>query len=131
MAGTIITPGFYPGTGKAELLHVNQQCFLFQRTRALAGQASVGVQLERGNRSFYPWGAAIQVEFSGAPGVFEIDVEASEDDRDVSYISIVTIVAVNANNVGRAAIGFTWPKFIRAKVVALTNDVLTTVIVTR
>jgi hypothetical protein len=131
MAGQIITPGLYPGTAKAELLHVNQQAYLLKAQRVLANQASIAVQLERGNRAFYPWGAAIQAEFSGAPGAFEIDVEASEDDRDVSYVSIVTIVAVNANNVGRAAIGFTWPKFIRAKVITLTNDVLTTVLVTR
>ena len=131
MAGQIITPGLYPGTAKAELLHVNQQGYLLKDTRIAIGQASVGVQLERGNRNFYQWGAAIQVEFSGAPGVFEIDVEASEDDRNVSYVSIATIVAVNAFNVGRAAIGFTWPKFIRVKVVALANDVLTTALVTR
>lgn len=128
---SIIQAGLYPGPGQAKLLHVNQQGYLLQNTRILATQASVAVQLERGNRGFYPWGAAIQAEFSGAPGTFEIDIEASEDDRDASYVSIVTIVAVNANNVGRAAIGFTWPKFIRAKVVTLTNDVRTTLLVTR
>lgn len=127
----LITPGLYPGTAKAQLLHINQQAILLQRTRITAGQASIAVQLERVKSSFYPWGGAAQVEFSGAPGTFEIDIEASEDDREVSYVSIVTIVAVNSNNVGRCAFGYTWPKFVRAKVVTLTNDVQTTLLVTR
>ena len=131
MPNTLIIPGFYPGPGQAQLLHVNQQAYLFQATRALAGKKSIAVELERGNRGFYPWGAAIQVEFSGAPGTFEIDIEASEDDKEATYVSIVTITAVNSSNAGRAAIGFTWPKFVRANVVALTNDVLTTLLITR
>ena len=128
---TIIQPGFYEGPGKAKLLHVNQTCFLFQNTRVLANQSSVAIQLERENRGFYPWGAAIQVLFGGAPGAFEIDIESSEDDQDATYVSIVTIVAVNSRNAGRAAIGFTWPKFIRATVITLTNDVPLTLWVTR
>lgn len=128
---TMITPGLYPGSGQAKLLNANQQCLLLENTRILAGQASVAIQLERQKSNFYPWGAAIQCKFSAAPGVFEIDIEASETDEDGSYISIVTIVAVNSSNFGRAAIGFTWPKFIRGKVITLTNDVNTTLLVTR
>ncbi len=134
MSGQILTvnAGLYPGTAKAELLHVNQQAYLLKATRILAGQASIAVQLERGNRGFYPWGAAFQVEFSGAPGTFDIEVAGSEDDRDVSYVNMVQINAVNANNVGRGALGVTnWPKFIRANVVTLTNDVAVTFLVTR
>jgi hypothetical protein len=71
------------------------------------------------------------VNFSGPPGVFEIDIEAAEQDIDAAYVSIVTIVAVNSSNFGRAAIGFTWPKYVRGRVVTLTNDVSTTLLITR
>jgi len=127
----IIKPGLYPGAGQAKLLDTNQQCFLLQNTRITATQASVAVQLARVKGQAYPFGAAIQVLFSGAPGTFEIDIEASEDDQDATYVSIVTIVAVNSSNAGRASVGFTYPKFIRARVITLTNDVLTTLWVTR
>ncbi len=128
---SLILPGLYPGAGQAKLLNMNQQAYLLQNTRILATQASVAVQLSRIPHAAYPFGAAIQAQFSGAPGTFEIDIEASEDDQDGTYVSIVTIVAVNSSNTGRASIGFTYPKFIRARVVTLTNDVLTTLLVTR
>lgn len=128
---TIITPGFYEGKGKAKLLNANQQCLLWENQHVIAGQSSIAIQLERQKAAYYPWGAAIQALFGGAPGTFEIDIEASEDDQPATYVSIVTIVAVNTNNCGRAAIGFTWPKFIRATVITLTNDVPVTVLVTR
>lgn len=128
---TMQGPGFYPGTGQAKLLNANHQYFLFQNHRVLATQASVAVQLERQKSNSYPFGAAVQVQFSGPPGVFELDVEGAEDDVDAMYVSIVTIVAVNSGNVGRASVGFTYPKFIRVRMVTLTNDVLTTVIATR
>jgi len=128
---TMQAPGFYPGAGQAKLLNTNHSYFLFRNHRVLATQASVAVQLSRIAGRAYPFGAAIQASFSGAPGVFEIDVEAAEDDKDENYVSITTIVAVNASNVGRASIGFTYPKFVRVRVVSLTNDVLTTVLITR
>ncbi len=128
---TMQAPGLYPGSGQAKLLNANHQYFLIQNQRFTAGQASVAVQLERQKSNFYPFGAAVQIQFSGAPGTFEIDVEGAEDDVDAMYVSIVTIVAVNASNVGRASVGSTYPKFIRVRVVTLTNDVLSTVIVTR
>ncbi len=128
--GQLQQPGFYV-PGQARLLNAGHQYFLWQVQRAVAGQASVAVELERQKSSFYPWGAAIQANFGGAPGTFEIDVEAAEQDIDAAYVSIVTIVAVNSSNYGRAAIGFTWPKYIRAKLITLTNDVPVTVLVTR
>jgi hypothetical protein len=134
MSGQILTvnAGIYPGTAKAELLHVNQQAYLLKATRIFSGQASVAVQIERGNRGFYPWGLAAQVEFSGVPGTFDIEIAGSEDDRDASYVNLVKISAVNSSNIGRADLGVSlWPKFVRANVVTLTNDVLTTFLLTR
>lgn len=127
---TLQAPGFYQN-GQARLLNAGRQDFLWQNQRVLATQASVAVELERQKSNFYPWGAALQINFSGPPGVFELDIEAAETDIDGAYVSIVTIVAVNSSNYGRAAIGFTWPKYVRGKMVTLTNDVLTTLLITR
>ncbi len=124
-------PGFYPGTGQAKLLNMNHQFFLFQNHRALAGQASVAVQLARLPRVAYPFAAAFQVQFSGAPGTFEVDVEGAEDDVDTMYVKLQAITTVNAGNTGRAAACSEYPKFCRFKVVTLTNDVTITGIVTR
>jgi hypothetical protein len=128
--GSLQQPGFYQ-PGQARMLNAGRQLFLWQNQRVLATQASVAVELERQKSNHYPWGAALQVNFSGPPGVFEIDIEAAEQDIDAAYVSIVTIVAVNSSNFGRAAIGFTWPKYVRGRVVTLTNDVSTTLLITR
>ncbi len=124
-------PGFYPGAGQAKLLNMNHQYFLLFRAAAVAGQASVAVQLSRMPRTAYPFAAAFQVEFSATPGTFEISVEGAEIDEDRYYVEIEEITAVNASFVGRVAVCSDYPKFVRVKVVTLTNAVLTSVIVTR
>lgn len=132
--GTLQQPGVYPGSNQANLLNANHQYFLFKNQRPGTGspnQASVAVQLGRLPWMAYPFGAAIQAQFSGAPGTFNIDVEGAEDDQDAMYVQITSISSVNASNVGRASIGFTYPKFVRVKVTSLTNDVNVTVIITR
>lgn len=128
---SMITPGFYAGAGQAKLLNMNQQCYLFQNTRVVNGSKSVAIQLSRMPRMAYPFQAAIQAMFGGAPGTFELDIEGAEDDADTNYVNVVTIVAVNSGNVGRAALGFSYPKFIRVNVVALANDVPLSILVTR
>jgi hypothetical protein len=128
---TLQAPGLYPGTGQAKLLNMNHQYFLLKEMRVLAGQASVAVQLSRMPRTPYPFGAAVQVQFSGAPGSFEVDIEGAEDDVDAMYVKLVGITTVNASNVGRGAVTTEYPKFCRVKVVSLTNDVLITAIITR
>ncbi len=130
-SGTLQAPGLYPGQGQARLLNMNHQYFLFQNQRVTGGQASVAVQLSRMPRTAYPFAAAFQVNFSGAPGVFEVDVEGAEDDVDAYYVKLQAITAVNAGNTGRAAACSEYPKFCRLKVVTLTNDVYITGIVTR
>lgn len=128
---TMQAPGPYPGSGQAHLLNANHQYFLFQNQRVIGGLKSVAVELSRITQQAYPFGAAIQVQFSGAPSTFNIDVEGAEDDVDSNYVQITTISTVNGSNVGRASIGFTYPKFVRVNVTTITNDVLATVIITR
>ncbi len=131
LPGTLQAPGPYPGSGQANLLNANHQYFLFQNERVLGGKSSVAVQLGRLPWMAYPFGAAVQVQFSGAPGSFNLDIQGAEDDVDAMYVALTAITTVNASNVGRASIGFTYPKFVRVRVTTITNDVLATVIITR
>lgn len=128
---TIITPGFYEGSGRAKLLNANQQCYLFQNMRVFADQRSIAIQLERQKSNFYPYGAAVQVQFSGDPGAFELDVQAAEDDTDAQYVTVQTITQVNGSFVGRVSIMSDYVKFVSVKFSSIQNDVLTTVLITR
>jgi hypothetical protein len=70
-------PGFQ-GTGKATLIRDNQQLFLFQQETNVTGRPSIALQLERINRSAYPWGMSFQISFTDVngnpadPGTFEV-----------------------------------------------------------
>jgi hypothetical protein len=119
-------PGYQ--SGQSGLLRKNRQVFLFNNESVGSGVSSMGVQLERISNSSYPWGAAFQVKFSGAPGVFQIDVQASETDVDGDYIPVASLTAVTTNNSTRFDMTNLFPKFVRVNIVTLTNSVNTTVI---
>lgn len=124
----------YPGAGQAQLLHYNQQAYFYNGETIPAAEASVAYQLQRVQGNSYPWGFAVEVTFGGAPGTFEIDIEAAETDIDASYISIAKINAVNSSNVGRADITSATPfygKYIRLLHKTFPNSVTTTALVTR
>lgn len=123
----------YAGTGKAQKINYNQQMFLWQNEAVAAGQQSLAVQLTRIEGRSYPWGAAVELSFSGPPGVFEVDVQASETDTAGSYVTVAKIQAVNASNVGRADLtpSILYAKFLSLNMVSLTNAVNTTALVTR
>lgn len=124
----------YGGKGSAYLLSENQQLVLWQGetiAAAAATSSSRAAQLNRTRGNFYPWGFAVEVAFGGAPGVFGIDVQVAETDQDANYITIGTISAVNASNVGRLDVTTIWAKFVRARVTTLTNAVSITAVLTR
>lgn len=125
----------YPGAGQATLVNANQQVVLMNAERTGTGTpnyASVAFNLERQKSSFYPWGFAIEIVFSGAPGTFEVDVQGAETDTDANYCLLGTAVSsVNSSNVCRFDNTTTWPKFVRIFVKTLTNDVLTSAVLTR
>lgn len=121
----------YPGDGLAALLRTNQQAFLFNNETVPAGTSSIAVQLERISRSSYPFAAAFQLKFSGAPGVFEVDIQASETGADVDFVTVAQLQAVNGNSVTRYDMTNLWPKFVRGHVTTLTNPVNITLLVTR
>lgn len=130
-------PG-YAGPGQAKLLRDNQQIFLFQQETNVVGRASIAVQLERINRSFYPWGASAQIYFTDGsgnpsnPGSFELDIMTSDIDQDAMYcVENAYTGTLNANFVGRVELTAFWAKYIRAYVKTLTNGVYTSVLLTR
>lgn len=126
-------PG-YAGTGKATLLNYNQQGVFWQNEAVVVTNQSVAFQLERARQSFYPWGAAVEVAFSGAPGAFEVDILAAETDKAANYVKVGSITTVNASNVGRLDLTQQTPfygKYISLVMVTLTNVVTTTAVVSR
>lgn len=131
-------PG-YPGTAQAKLLRNNQQAFFFNRELVAAGVQSAAFQLERINRSFYPFGASFEIFFTDAngnpanPGACEIDIMTADIDQANHYcpISSVVLASLNANFVGRIELPNFWAKYVCALVKTLTNSVYTSVLVTR
>lgn len=122
----------YPGSGQATLLNANSQKLVFNAERVFAGSASIGVQLERQKSASYPFGASVELTFSAAPGVFQMDVQTADTDDDAHYVTIQSIAVVNASNVARVELWNMYAKYIRTLLVTLTNSaVLTTVQVSR
>lgn len=127
----------YPGNDQAKLLRNNQQGFLWNQEPAPVGALSVAFELERINRSFYPWGVAFDVQFSGAPGAFEIDILGAQDDvgypNPGQYVVLGTITSANGSNCGRWDMPSNmWPKFVAAVIKSLAGSGLnTTLRVTR
>lgn len=137
MQGLPPTPaGPYLGAGLAQLLRANEQTYLWQgqAIQVIGGVliTSIAVQLERTKMSyFYPWGAAVQVDFSGSPGTFSIGVQFAEIDADKYFVTVGTITAVNGSNVGRYDMPNTvWPKFVRLIGTTFPNAVTANAIIT-
>jgi hypothetical protein len=114
--------------------------FLFHGETGVAGRASIALQLERINRSFYPWGVSFHIAFTDVngvpsdPGAFEIDFQTSDIDQDTQFCTINAISGdanLNASFVGRLELPNFWAKYVRAFVKTLTNAVYVTVLATR
>jgi hypothetical protein len=129
----------YPGNGLATLLSYTKQGIFWQGetvpVAAAQGSLSVAFQLQRVDSAFYPWGFAVEVQFSGAPGTFEIDVMGAETDNGAplpgNYVKIGMINAVNASNVGRFETMALYPKYVALYVATLPNAVTITAKISR
>lgn len=122
----------YPGKGNAALLRENQQVMLWQNERIGAGAASLAFLIERRIGPHYPWGVSLELRFSGDPGTFQVDIQTSDTDQDEFYVTKDFINAgLNSSNIARYELTSFWAKYIRAKIVTLTNDVNITVQLTR
>src|SRR6266446_47597 len=92
----------YPGAGQATMINANKTKYFWNNEAILAGAASVAFMLERQKAASYPFGFAVEIAFSGAPGTFEVDVQGAETDTDANYVQLGPgIAAVNASNVAR------------------------------
>ena len=131
--------GGYRGTGQAVLLRDNQQIFLLQQQQIAAGSSTMAVQLERINRSFYPWGLSFQLAFTdvngnpASPGTFELDIQTSDIDQDNQYVGATAnqITTVNTNNVARLELTTLYAKYVRGFMKTLGNSVYVTLLATR
>ena len=124
-------PG-YPGTGQAQLIYENRQVFLFQNETVAAGTASIAFQLHRVRGSSYPFGMSLEIGFSADPGTFEVDIQTSDTDDNPHFVTINTVNSgLNSFFVGRVELPSFWAKYVRARVVTLTNAVAITVKLTR
>jgi hypothetical protein len=121
----------YPGNDIATLLYENRQGIFYANEAVAAGAISTAFQLRRERGAAYPWGFAVEVAFSGAPGSFEIDVLGAETDARANYVKIGSITAVNSNNVGRFDCTTLWPKYVAIGHVTFPNAVNTTALVSR
>lgn len=124
-------PG-YAGTARADLIRDNQQKYLWNNEAVAAGTASIAFQIERVNRSFYPWGISLEIFFSGNPGSFEVDLQDADIDQDSHYVTVDAITTgLNASYVTRIELPSFWTKYVRVKLVTLTNAVNVSVLLTR
>ncbi len=78
----------------------------------------------------------VELHFSGAPGVFELDIQEADTDADAFYIlpsaAAYTVSAVNATTQNaRADLSPTGGKFLRVFMKTLTNAVNCWVKITR
>lgn len=122
----------YASSNQAALIYENSQQFLWNQEVVAAGTLSIGWELYRVSRSYYPWGLSVEVSFASAPGAFEVDIMAANSDQKGSYIKVGSITAVNASNVGRFDMPSNiWPKYVAALVLTLGNAVAITAQVTR
>lgn len=124
-------PG-YSGKGLAALIYDNQQAYFFNGETVPAETASVAYQVAKITGLQHSFsGFSVEASFAGAPGAFEIDVQGADTDDPAFYVSIGTINAVSATNVGRFSQAGVPVKYVRVFLVSLTNAVVLTAKLTR
>jgi hypothetical protein len=112
----------YAGAGQAGLCRSSEQQWFWQNETLAVGELSVGWQLQRVTSMYYPWGFAVEVQFTAAPGAFEIDVMGAETDAQGNYVKLGSITAVNSSNVGRFDnVTSYYPRYVALYVTSLTN----------
>ena len=120
-------PG-YAGAGQAKLINPTEQKVFWAAETISVGELSLAWELARQTSMYYPWGFSVEVQFSGSPGVFEIDVMGADTDMAANFVKIGSITAVNAGFVGRADFSnggatYAWPRYIALSVVTFPNAV--------
>jgi hypothetical protein len=120
-----------PPTQTPIAISVGEQVVAFNAEQPAVPQASIEFALPPNPRTL---GAALSVEvsFSGAPGVFEVDLQEADTDADANFVSnATTITAVNAGNVGRQDYANITGQFVRILLKTRTNAVNALIKITR
>lgn len=102
----------------------------FENVSALVPIASQRASVQIGN-ALPLESISIEVQFSAAPGAFEIDIQDADTDADAFYQTVqlpggagpVKITAVSAQNIARFELNPFTAKFIRVVLKSLTNNV--------
>jgi len=123
----------YPGNGLATpVAYTKQGLFWISEivpVAAAQGSLSTAFMLQRVDSAFYPWGFAVEVQFSGAPGSFELDIMGAETENGYptpgNYVKIGSITAVNASNVGRFETTSLYPKYVALYLASIANSGVT------
>lgn len=130
-------PG-YPGAGLATPLLYTKQGYFWQTETIVTtypGSLSVAFLLQRIDATFYPWGFAVEVQFTSNPGSFEVDVMGAETDNPINYVKIGSITAVASlvpgNYVGRFETTALYPKYVALNMTTLGNSVPVTAKISR
>jgi hypothetical protein len=133
-----IAPGNYLPVSlrvATQLLNRNAQGYVWfeQPYAQCLGFASVAVKLYKVPGAFYPDGYSVEVVFSAPPGAFELDIQHADTDTDQNYVTIASISSVGGTNsvVGRYELPNISTRFMRVYMKTLTNNVLTTVQISR
>ena len=83
--------------------------------------ASLQVGLQReGN---FPVCLAVSIQFTGAPGAFEVEIQTADVDAEVNYVTKQSITAVNATHGARAELINVVARWVRLKMKARANTV--------
>lgn len=119
-------------------LYQGDSYLLWNNEAVTAGKASIEVATVSGGKyDNYPAHLGFELQFSAAPGVFELDIQEADTDEDIFYQQVqqggagVAITTVSANNTARVDVVPVQGKFVRAFMKTLTNVVNTTLKVSR
>lgn len=89
-------------------------------------QASMSCNLQAGSEGQPNPVLGVEILFSGAPGVFQIEIQVADTDADGLYVTpgdpAYTITSVNANNAAQVALS-PGKKYVRARLTSRANAV--------
>ena len=124
-------PG-YPGNNLATLLYENKQAFFWLGETVPVNGTSVAFQLRRERGAFAPFAFSVELSFSGPSGAFEVDILTSDTDVLKNYVQVARINSgLNNFNITRYEMTNVFCKYVCLQMVALTNAVTVTAMVTR
>jgi hypothetical protein len=92
----------YQTSGSITALYPGDSSTVINAEQPVSGTASKQVALSQNQGGGAAQALSVSVNFSGAPGAFEIDLETADIDQDIYYVpNPATLTTVDANNTAR------------------------------